>query len=183
VVRVAAAVGLTGVMALLGVDVPSRDTQIRDLIHGGGEAHTWHIEHDPTSSATMAVDGSTLTLRFAIGAGRAFDQFVAMVKPFNDGVTAWDRLTFRASADRPLRLAVQLRAAGNRNPPLWRRSVYLDASPRVITIFFRDMRPVAADGGAVPLNAIGALLIGLDTVNTKPGTTGTVSFSEIALER
>lgn len=170
-------------MAILGVDVPSRDTQIRDLIHGGGETQAWHIEHDPTSSATMAVDGSTLTLRYAIGAGRALDQFVAIVKPVSDGLAAWDRLTLRASADRPLRLAVQLRAAGNRNPPLWRRSVYLDASPRVVTVVFSDMRPVAADGGAPPLKAIGALLVGLDTVNTKPGTTGTVSFSEIALER
>jgi hypothetical protein len=180
--RVATAVGLSGVMALLGVALAPNGNQIRDLIREVREARTWHIEHDPTSSATIAVDGSTLTLRYALGPGRAFDQFVAMVKPMDGGLAAWDRLTFYASADRPLRLAVQLRAAGNKNPPLWRRSVYLDGSPRIVTIPFSDMRPVAAEGGAVPLAAIGALLIGLDMVNTKPGTAGTVSFSEITLE-
>lgn len=181
--RPANAAGLAAMLTLVSVVVLVCAQQSRDLLRAEKKDPEWQIEHDSTSSGTIAVEGSTLRFRYSLGPGRPSDQFVAIVKPLEGGVAAWNRLMLQATADRPLRMAIQLRSTASKNPPLWRRSVYLDGSPRTVTIPFSDMTPVAGGSGAVPLTEIGALLIGLDMVNTKPGTSGTVSFSEIALAR
>ena len=95
-----------------------------------------------------------------------------------------DRITLRASASRPLRLSVELRASGDADPPRWQRSVYLDRTPRTVTILFSDLRPIAGSAaGPIPLPSIGALMLAIDANNTMPGTSGEISFSEIACER
>ena len=122
------------------------------------------------------VDPLTQTLRYTLGAGRASDQFCALVGAIAGGLTAYRGVTFTAHASRPTRIGVQLRPAGRDNPPRWQRSVYLDASPRTITIDFADMHPVPRSvTGELPLGSIDAVMFVVDTNNTAPGTSGAVT--------
>ena len=57
----------------------------------------------------------------------------------------------------------------------------MDATPRTVTVFFDDMRAVPREvTGPAPLGSIGALMFLIDTNNTKPGTRGEITLSEIA---
>jgi len=125
-------------------------------------------------------DPSTLTLRFTLGGGRASNQFAALVVAISGGLTTYRGLTFSGRADRPMRIGVQLRPAGRNNPPRWQRSVYLDRSPRTITIDFADMRPVPrAVTRPIPLASIDAVMFVVDTNNTTPGTSGAVTIGAL----
>jgi hypothetical protein len=145
---------------------------------------TWHTEADASSTATSTDNGSSLALTFRLGGGAPRNQFVALVLPIPPALAAWDRVSFGARASGPVRLSVQLRQLGDRNPPRWRRTVYLDRTPRSEAIVFDDMMPVPPN--AVPASrrtSIGGLLLVLDTTNTAPGATGEIVFTDVALER
>ena len=146
-----------------------------------GPALTWHIERDPRTSAEMTrIDPDTLTIRYQLGGGRPTNQFAALVGAIAGGLTPYASVTFTGRADHPMRVAVQLRPAGRNNPPRWQRSVYLDESPRTITVVFTDMQPVPRTVSApVPLASIDALMFFVDTNNTAPGTTGVVTIGAV----
>jgi hypothetical protein len=140
----------------------------------------WQLEHDRESNA--AFDGRTF--RFTLGPGVPRAQFAALVAPIEGGLASYSRVTFTASADRPMRVNVDLRPAGGNNPPRWRRSVYLDSAARTVTVRFDDMNPVPRHvTGAAPLATIDALMFTVDTNNTRPATSGAITFSSIELER
>ena len=148
-------------------------------------APLWGTEGDHTSVATVSRDESSgrsaLVFRYQLGPGRARNQFAALVASVPHGLSQDDRVTFRAHASRPLRLAVTLRPVGANPPAHWVRSVYLDATPRTVTVFFDDTRAVPREvTGPAPLGSIGALMFLIDTNNTKPGTRGEITLSEIA---
>jgi hypothetical protein len=167
--------------------VTPRGIEVTDLIHGGGDAARWSLERDKSSEGTIVRDGltgPTLGLRYSLGPGRAWDQLVALVRPVQNHLLHHDRITLRASASRPLRLSVELRASGEDDAPRWQRSVYFDRTPRTVTILFSDLRPIASNAaGPVPLASIGALMLAIDANNTMPGTSGEIVFTEIACER
>jgi hypothetical protein len=167
--------------------VTPRGTEVTDLIHMGGEGAGWSLERDKSSEGAIVRDGltaPTLGLRYSLGPGRAWDQLVALVRPVQNHLLHHDRITLRASASHPLRLSVELRASGEDDPPRWQRSVYLDRTPRTVTILFSDLRPIARNAaGPVPLPSIEALMLAIDANNTMPGTSGEIVFSEIACER
>ena len=141
---------------------------------------SWRLEHDRESTA--AFDGRTF--RYTLGPGAPRAQFAALVAPIEGGLASYSRVTFTASADRPMRVNVDLRPAGANNPPRWRRSVYLDGSPRTVAIRFDEMNPVPrTNTGAPRLDTIGALMFTVDTNNTRPATSGAITFTSIALER
>jgi hypothetical protein len=148
-------------------------------------APIWGVESDHRSVATFSRDEpsgrSALVFRYELGPGHPVDQFAALVASVPHDLSRYDRITFRALASRPLRLAVTLRPEGTNNPPRWHRSVYLDHTPRNVTVFFDDMRAVPRDvEGPVPLASIGALMFIIDTNNTTPGTSGEITLSEMA---
>jgi hypothetical protein len=151
-----------------------------DLTGSGTVA--WHAEHDRDSVATITDAASNLVLRFLLGDGPPRNQFVALALPMTPEFASYDRMSFEARSSVPVRLSVQLRASGDHDPPRWRRSVYLDESPRQPTIAFAEMTPVPPNRAATP-TSVGALLLVLETTNTAPGTAGEIVFSEIALER
>ena len=145
----------------------------------------WRTESDHTSVATVSRHESSarsaLVFQYELGTGRARNQFAALVASAPHGLSQYDRVTFRAHASRPLRLAVTLRPVGANPPAHWVRSVYVDGTPRTVTVFFDDMRAVPREmTGPPPLGSIGALMFLIDTNNTKPGTRGEITLSEIA---
>jgi hypothetical protein len=148
----------------------------------------WDVEHDPSSTgAIVRRPNGVLALDYTLGPGTPVAQFVALVRPVTSEVVTYRRLTLRAQADHPVRVALQLRAAGTNNPPRWQRSIYLDSTPREVTIRFAELKSVTPkpDANAEPLPAasIGALMLVLDTNNTAPGMRGSISFEKLAYER
>jgi hypothetical protein len=159
-----------------------------ELTDSAAGPFVWHTETDKGSVATLTPaawdERPALALHFTLGGGVPRNQFVALVLPAPPDVATYDRMTFRAFGTGPMRLSVQLRQTGHDNPARWRRSVYLDQTPRTVTIVFDDMTPVPPNTLSVaPRTSIGGVLLVLDTTNTVPGATGEIVFTELALER
>jgi hypothetical protein len=94
------------------------------------------------------------------------------------------RLAFRAAADRPMRLSVQVRLVEGGGDRRWQRSVYLSPEARDLTIRFADMR-LAGTGAREPFAParIHSLLFVVDTVNARPGDRGVAWVEGLRTER
>ncbi len=148
----------------------------------------WSIERGAGSDGAIAMvtgDGGVPTLAFTwrLADGERASQYAAVAGSVPRGVLdGMDRLALRVGATAPMRLSVQLRnpADGRR----WQRSIYVDETPREVTIAFDDLRPVDASMPAhPPLAAIDTLLCVVDTVNTPPGRQGTVRISAVRWQK
>lgn len=159
--------------------------QVTVPIAASGERASWVPEADPGSSATVeAVTGRAgrLEYRWQLGpAGSA--QFAAIRLPTPSDLATFDRVVLRAFADRPMRVWLQLRTpadGGHR----WGTSIYLDETPRQLTLPFARFLSIDRRAGAtVPLDQVTALLLVTDTVHARPGQHGTVTFDELWLAR
>lgn len=136
----------------------------------------WRVEHDPTSLAAVdvapMVGGAELRFRFGLSGGSLVGQVAALVVDTPNGAASADRVTFTMRAEQPMRVSVQLRTGGDASDR-WARSVYVDATEQERTILFDDLRPVGQTATlAPPPAAVRSLLFVIDTINTKPGTSG-----------
>jgi hypothetical protein len=96
-------------------------------------------------------------------------------------MAGFDRLAFRASASRPLRLSLQLRDTSGRR---WQRSVYIDPVARTLVVPFADMRAVGDDSISAPdLTTIRSILFVVDLTNALPGASGTIWLGDIRAAR
>jgi hypothetical protein len=140
-----------------------------------------HVEHDAASKATLTPRGSAVELAFELGPGAPAGQFAALAVPIAPDPRL-DRLRVTARASQPMRVSVQLRATGN--GPRWRRSMYLTGSDQTIEIPVGEFRGVAHEAPLPQaLATIDALLLVVDTLNTRAGTRGSVSISGLAASR
>ena len=131
------------------------------------------------SPARPGDDGPALEWQYRLAA--AADAFAAVRLPFG-GAQGRDRLQLRASADRPMRLWVQLRAPSSAEGERWGQTVYLDATDRAHDLFFDAFEPLGNVSSAEPrLEDVDAVLLVVDTVNTRPGSSGRVRIAEVAL--
>ena len=156
------------------VAVPHGEATETAAVYENGAASGWRIETSTRSKAALDVarttSGTELLLRWAIGGTRAESPYAAFAMPAGALLSGYDRLMFTTRADGPMRLSVQLRAA---NGERWRRSVYIDDQPRQAAVFFDEFRPIGMTSQRrPPLAAIRDVLFVVDTVNTKPGTSG-----------
>ena len=144
----------------------------------------WHVEADPSSMAAVDV-GPTLTgfalrYRYALAGGSAAGSQSAALAwgtPIGHApihVADFDRLTFTARAERPMRISVQLRTLeAGLALRRWQRSVFLDTFDREHTVYFNDLAPSAGTDPRTPLlDKVSQILFVVDTTNTKPGTSG-----------
>lgn len=155
--------------------------------YDGGPARGWTIEKNAASDAAIdvigALAGSQLLLRFAISGTPADSPYAAFVMPATSEMAMNDRLMFTARADRPMRLSVQLRSSGGEGER-WRRSVYLDQTPRTIEVHFAEFRPVNTSSAVQPaLSTIESVLFVVDTVNTRIGSNGQIQIDDIKYAR
>ncbi len=149
----------------------------------GSTAAMWHVEHDPPTTAAIAVDGAGVHLRFTLAGGRPTNQFAAAVVALPASLSGFSRLTIRASADRPVRFAIQLRNRDELGSARWRRTMYADEQPRTSVFDLREFVPVEpTDVAAPPLDTIAAVMLGVDTVNTSPATSASIVFHEVRLD-
>ena len=120
---------------------------------------------------------------FGLAEGPARGQFAAISVPITGGLTAFDRLRFTVTSDTPARIWVQLRASSG-SDARWGRTFYVDEASRMVDLRFSDFRPLGAiTTGPPPLDQIDALLFVVDTLNTLPGGTGTLTLADVAFVR
>jgi hypothetical protein len=130
-----------------------------------------------------ALGGTQLLLRFAISGTAGENPYVGFVMPATAGIAMYERLVFTARADRPMRLSVQLRSPDGEGER-WRRSVYLDSTPRTIDVAFNDFRPVGSTSSPRPaLAKIDSILFVIDTINNKIGSNGQIQIDDIRYAR
>jgi hypothetical protein len=165
-----------------------KPTQRAD-VYVDGAADGWSVEHSASSEAAVdvvkAANGTQLLMRYAIAGALSEHPYAALATAASPTLPAYDRLTFRAHADRPMRLSVQLRApGGDAAGQRWHRSVFVDTTPRDIEVFFDEMVPRGAARLLRPaLSDVRSLLFVIDTVNTPSGTAGQLFLDEIRYER
>jgi hypothetical protein len=142
----------------------------------------WTIERPPASSGERTVDGERLRFDYRLAPGVPRGQYAALVAPIA-GTAGIDRIQFVGAANRPTRLSVQIRLPGGKDGgERWRRSVYLDETPRPIVLWLQDFEPVGPPTTRRPIvTPIQSVLFVVDTVNTKPGAAGSIWLSQVSL--
>jgi hypothetical protein len=151
---------------------------------GSAEAVRWSGETSPGSTAVMRHVGEAgrVVYDWQLAAGGR-DPFAALRLDTPADLASFDRMVVRASADRPMRVWLQFRTpadGGHR----WGTSVYLDETPREVTLpFARFLSIDRKAGAAMPLDKVTALLLVTDTVHARPGERGTVRLDALWLAR
>ncbi len=159
----------------------------------GNAPDQWGVEHDAVTVATGGYvtptpadpDGPQAIMQYTLRSGGRVGQFAALQTGQLEPIAQATRVSFWISADRPMRISVQLRAplAQVGQADRWRRFVYVDKDRRNVTIMFDDMLPVPGTTDEHPrLPDVRALLFVVDDVNTVPGTSGKLSIGELRLE-
>jgi hypothetical protein len=134
-------------------------------------------------TVVRAQGGTQLSLRYALGGKQSDAPFVAFASAAPD-VASYTGLRFMAQANHPMRVSVQLRVAAEQGSGRWRRSVYLDETPRTITLPFAEFHPVQSGlAAAPPLPSVTSLLFVLDTMNTALGSNGEFWLDDVAFVR
>jgi hypothetical protein len=167
------------------VIAPPKDVDVR---YDNGPATDWHVENSPRSQGALdvvsAVGGSQLLLRYALGGTQEEGPFVALAMAVPQGLADYDRLIFTAQSSRPTRIWVQLRVPGAGQGRSWHRSVYVDETPRTLTVRFDDLRPLEATTTGLPVLAeVRDVLFVVDTINTRPGMNGQLWVDEVKVGR
>ncbi len=135
-------------------------------------ADSWVIESNATSTATIGLERGDLRLQYRLGGGPAAGQYVALATGAS-GSAAIERLEFTASSTRPMRVSVQIRLPGGVNGQRWRRSIYVDDTPRPFSVALSELEPVDRRTQMRPISArVQSVLLVIDTLNTLPGGTG-----------
>lgn len=120
-----------------------------------------------------------ITWSFALAPGTPAGQFAAVAVPVTGGLAAFDRLRFRVSAAKPMRVWVQLRAPVG-NTERWGRTFYVDTEPGLVDVAFNTFRAIGVTSSPqAPLDRVDTVLFVVDTMNTLPGTSGSVTISEV----
>jgi hypothetical protein len=168
--------------------VPTLPSALESLtLYNGGPARDWTIEKSAASDAALNVvqtlGASQVLLRFALSGAPSDHPYAAFVMPATSGIAGHDRLVFTAHADRPMRVAVQLRSAGGINGQRWQRSIYLDQTPRKLELGLHDFRPVETEPAIADLASVQSVLFVVDAVNTRIGSNGQIWLGDIRYTR
>jgi hypothetical protein len=158
-------------------------------LYENGPASNWAVES--SSGSLGAIDsvpavsrGMELRLRYALSGMASMGPYVAFVTPAGPMISNYSRLMFTARADHPLRMSVQLRVPRQEQGERWHRSVYLDTTPRTVTVYFDDLTPRGSTSERrPPLSEVQAILFVVDTVNTSVGTNGQIWMDDVKYGR
>ena len=158
-----------------------------EVLYDGSDVARWRVEQDAASHGRIGAepapwDGEAVALEYGLGPGERAGQYAALVAGVGQGgLSRWTRISFKAAADAPMRVSVQLRAP--RSGARWRRSVVIDRCPETLLVTFADMVAVDQAPLPIPLGDIDSVLFVVDTINTPPGRRGTLWIDDVRLER
>lgn len=137
----------------------------------------WVAESHPGSSSDLDTAGAEVSMAFRLAPGRLDGQFAATSYPLQGG-ESFETLTATLRASAPMRISVQVRQPGGLDGERWQRSVYVDETPREVTLNLRDFRGAGAVSTPTPEGAkVRSVLFVVDTWHTTPGASGTVWVS------
>lgn len=171
-----------------GTRAPSAHTPRGPIAHlyQDGPPDAWTVEKSARASGAVgaieAVKGTQLLLRYALGGSSTDGGFVAFATPVHGPLATTDTVAFSARASRPMRVWVQVRADTGADRR-WRRAIYLDEEPRAISVPISSLAPVGDAPADIPTSDIDALLLVIDQVNTRLGSSGQIWLDDVRLER
>ena len=155
----------------------------------GSTSDAWRFETDPTSLAALDVvqtpAGPERRLRYGLATGARGGQFAALAVNTPGGLAAFDRLTFTARAEHPMRISVQIRVAVKPSEDeRWQRSVYIDTKDGERTVYFDDFTPIGDTRTyRPPLADVHSIVFAIDMTNTKPGASGRLWIRNVGLQK
>jgi hypothetical protein len=154
-------------------------------------ATDWGVEHAVNAEARLEAPGpaptpgeaSPIRLVYALGPGARASQYAALATP-DVGALSWaSRVRLRLSADRPMRVSIQFReptaGGGSRR---WQRSVVIGPEPSTHVVPLPAFQPIDGASGPVPVSRVRTVLVVVDTTNTPPGQSGSVTLHELRAE-
>lgn len=174
----------------VGVNFPaatnaSTATKQSKPIFDGRTSKGWRTETDPTSLAALdiaqTVTGWELRMRYGLSGGASSGQYAAVAVELPDGPGSYDRVSFTARAEGPLRVSVQLQPTGRARG--LQRSVYLDETARDYTVRFDEGTPLGSASAPWDAKSIHDILFVVETTHAKPGASGRLWLKNVALER
>jgi hypothetical protein len=116
---------------------------------------------------------------YALAPGAAAGQFAAASVPITGGIAGFERVRFVVSATSPVRVWVQLRAPVG-NTERWGATFYADVEPRTVDLPFARFNAIGMTSTPrAPLGKVDSLLFVADTLNTRPGTKGRMTISDV----
>jgi hypothetical protein len=163
-----------------GAREPARD----EPASVGIDLRACRSERDPVSASEEDSDGSGDRVRWAWRlAGSSAPAWVALscaVPPIPGADAA---IAFRARADAPIRVSIQLREpAGVPVPQRWQRTAYLDADWRQYRVALPSLAPVERGGPAQASAEARTLLFVVDWTHGLPGMRRTVEIERAGFE-
>lgn len=157
--------------------MPAVSTQIVQL----PADERWQVERDASSGGTVSAVDGILRFDYQLGSGEPAGQYAALSVPAPANAGS-DHIRFVAQASQPMRLSVQLRLPGGRDGLRWSRSVYVGTEPTAIVVRLSELEAVGGVRSQQPLVAsVESILLVVDTVNARPGDSGTLLISEVGL--
>lgn len=173
------------------VDDPAATAQAT-VRYDNGPPEGWTVETGAESRGAVdrlqVAGGDAIGFRFALGGVMSASPYSALVTPVGPGLDLahYDRLLFTARASRPMRVSVQLRALAldGGGEERWHRSVYVDETPRPISVLFSEMTPRGAvSQPRPPLGRISSVLFVVDTLNADTGSNGQFTIDDVKYAR
>ena len=128
-------------------------------------------------------EASEVHWRYELAPGVAAGQFAALQIPIAQGLSGVARVRLRLRSEQPARIWLQLRAPGARDDR-WGSTFYVEGINREIDVPLSALDPLGVGAAPrPPLDAVTALLLVVDTLNSRPGASGRITVSEVALVR
>ena len=147
----------------------------------GGPGDTSNVEAVPLpdSRARTFAGDPAINWQFALSPGPPAGQFAAVAIPVSTGLAQFDRVRFRVSASAPMRVWVQLRAPVG-NTERWGRTFYADTESRIVDVAFATFAAIGVTSSPqAPVDRVDSLLFVVDTLNTLPGRSGSLTISQV----
>ncbi len=144
-------------------------------------APLWAVEKHEPSRGDLSAAGGAVSLAYTLAPGRPSGQYAAMAYPLS-GQDRFDAVTFTVRAEAPMRVSIQWRVPRGADGNRWQRSVYVDTTPRTITLRLEDFEAVGSGlADMPPVEQVRSLSLVVDTWHTRPGSAGRVWISGVSL--
>ncbi len=161
--------------------IPASSAEVT-VEHGNGDVSELVDAQMADSRARRLAGEPPIGWRFALSPGTPAGQFAAVQLPITGGLAAFDRVRFSVKSSGPMRAWVQVRAGSATER--WGRTFYADPDTRIVDLPLRSFRPIGTTSAvAPPLDRVDSLLIVVDTLNSRPGASGSMAIAEIAFVR
>jgi hypothetical protein len=155
-------------------------------IFDGRTVKGWRTEKNASSMAALDVaetaGGAELRMAYELSGGVPMGQYASLGVELPSGAAPYDRVTFTARSEHPLRLLVQFQPLGRAEG--WQRSVYVDDTNGEHTVRLDEATPMGASRTPHPdARHVHDILFVVDTTHAKPGASNRLWIRSAALQR